>query len=152
MAEAEMYKGSCLCGHVTFKARGASEGNIACYCTQCQKNSGSTHQIASATPIRQQPLTKTARTSPTTSRVATFSLANMTVSDPQNSIKIWNVPGESCSSGLPKEKVFCGNCGCTLWTIPAALKGKGQYVRTSLFDGGLTNEKLKPTMEIFKTA
>lgn len=129
MAEAEIYKGSCLCGQVTFKARGASEGTLACYCTQCQKNSGSTHQIA-----------------------ATFSLANMTVSDPQNSIKIWNVPGEMCSSGLAKEKVFCGNCGCTLWTIPAAMKGKAQYVRTSLIDGGLTNEKLKPTKEIFKTA
>ena len=38
-------------------------------------------------------------------------------------------------SGKPKEKSFCKVCGCTLWTEPAAAKGKFFCVRAPLFGG-----------------
>ncbi|KAK2474020.1 hypothetical protein H9L39_13980 [Fusarium oxysporum f. sp. albedinis] len=50
------------------------------------------------------------------------------------------------SSGSSKEKTFCRTCGCTLWTIPAAAKGKFYMIRLPLLDGGL---KFQPANEIF---
>lgn len=35
-----MYKGSCLCGEITFTARVAARSPAACHCTQCRKQSG----------------------------------------------------------------------------------------------------------------
>ncbi|WP_424178454.1 GFA family protein [Yoonia sp. TsM2_T14_4] len=35
-----MYQGSCLCGSVTFTARGAARDPAACHCSQCRKQSG----------------------------------------------------------------------------------------------------------------
>lgn len=35
-----MYKGSCLCGAVTFAADAAAKDPAACHCTQCRKQSG----------------------------------------------------------------------------------------------------------------
>ncbi|KAF5589300.1 glutathione-dependent formaldehyde-activating enzyme centromere V [Fusarium pseudoanthophilum] len=50
------------------------------------------------------------------------------------------------SSGSSKEKGFCRTCGCTLWTIPAAAKGKFYMIRLPLLDGGLN---FQPANEIF---
>ncbi|KAF5671317.1 hypothetical protein FDENT_10957 [Fusarium denticulatum] len=49
-------------------------------------------------------------------------------------------------SGSSKEKAFCRTCGCTLWTIPAAAKGKFYMVRLPLLNGRLN---FQPTNEIF---
>ena len=35
-----MYKGSCLCGDITFTAKTAARPPAACHCTQCRKQSG----------------------------------------------------------------------------------------------------------------
>jgi hypothetical protein len=40
------------------------------------------------------------------------------------------------SSGSPKEKAFCRTCGCMLWTVPAAAKGKFYMIRLPLLVGG----------------
>ncbi|KAF5701813.1 hypothetical protein FGLOB1_9925 [Fusarium globosum] len=50
------------------------------------------------------------------------------------------------SSGSSKEKAFCRTCGCTLWTIPAAAKGKFYMIRLPLLDQGLN---FQPANEIF---
>ena len=36
-----MYKGSCLCGAVTFEITGAIEGIVMCHCSRCRKAQGS---------------------------------------------------------------------------------------------------------------
>jgi hypothetical protein len=61
----------------------------------------------------------------------------MTVSNPNDCIRKYTVPGEQTKSGSPKEKHFCGNCGCTLWTVVAPYAKDARVVRTSLIDGGL---------------
>jgi hypothetical protein len=35
-----MLKGSCLCGAITFEAKGAARDPAACHCSQCRKQSG----------------------------------------------------------------------------------------------------------------
>lgn len=35
-----MYKGSCLCGAVTFEVEGELRDAVACHCSQCRKTSG----------------------------------------------------------------------------------------------------------------
>jgi|TARA_B110000908_G_scaffold170404_1_gene229876 hypothetical protein len=35
-----MLNGSCLCGAITFAAKGAARDAAACHCTQCRKQSG----------------------------------------------------------------------------------------------------------------
>ena len=37
------YKGSCLCGAVTFTIEGKFDSFYLCYCSYCQKDSGSAH-------------------------------------------------------------------------------------------------------------
>lgn len=38
-----MYKGSCLCGAVTFEINGAIEDIVMCHCSQCRKAQGSAY-------------------------------------------------------------------------------------------------------------
>ena len=37
------YQGSCLCGAVTFSIKGQFDSFYLCYCSHCQKDSGSAH-------------------------------------------------------------------------------------------------------------
>ncbi|KAK8135132.1 hypothetical protein PG984_007144 [Apiospora sp. TS-2023a] len=64
----------------------------------------------------------------------------MAVSDPGNNVKIYTIT-EGTQSGFPKEKHFCGNCGCTLWTVPRKYGGMIRMIRTSLLDNGLARYK-----------
>lgn len=41
----DIHQGSCLCGVVRFRTRGALRGVVYCHCTQCRKQSG--HHYAS---------------------------------------------------------------------------------------------------------
>ena len=41
-----MFKGSCLCGDITFTVEGDAQGASVCHCSQCRKQSG--HLWASA--------------------------------------------------------------------------------------------------------
>jgi len=67
--------------------------------------------------------------------MALFLSRNMAVSDPGNNVKIYTIT-EGTQSGFPKEKHFCGNCGCTLWTVPRKYGGMIRMIRTSLLDNG----------------
>ncbi len=49
-------------------------------------------------------------------------------------IKTWVL--NDTMSGSEKHKLFCGRCGCTLWTIPMSHGGTHFIVRTSLIDNG----------------
>jgi len=37
------YKGSCLCGEVTFEIEGEFENFFLCHCERCRKDTGSAH-------------------------------------------------------------------------------------------------------------
>ena len=45
-----MYRGSCLCGAVTYRVEGEMSDVHACHCSQCRKQSG--HFVAAATAKR----------------------------------------------------------------------------------------------------
>lgn len=60
------------------------------------------------------------------------------------------ISGTETASGKAKPKVFCGNCGCTLYTVPAKWDGKKIVVRTSLLE--MNDEQanlMKPQEEWF---
>jgi hypothetical protein len=60
------------------------------------------------------------------------------------------IAGTETASGKPKPKVFCGNCGCTLYTVPAKWNGKRIVVRTSLLEMTVEQaELLQPHEEWF---
>jgi hypothetical protein len=62
-----------------------------------------------------------------------YATDNVSVEDPSGYIRVYLVTGGT-QSGKPMEKHFCGNCGCTLWTVPMRLDGKVHMVRTSLIE------------------
>ncbi len=45
-----MYKGSCLCGGVTFEVTGSLSAPVACHCSQCRKQSGHYWAAAAVAP------------------------------------------------------------------------------------------------------
>lgn len=40
MPETKTFKGSCLCGGVTYEFDGAPDGVVCCHCSQCRKQTG----------------------------------------------------------------------------------------------------------------
>ncbi|KEF55484.1 uncharacterized protein A1O9_08234 [Exophiala aquamarina CBS 119918] len=104
-------KGSCLCSAITFSVQGAPENVMQCFCTHCAKNAGAPYQY-----------------------VAKFKTEQVQVSDPQDARKTYVL--NDTMSGSDKHKVFCGVCGCTLWTIPMRHGGTHYVVRTALIDNG----------------
>lgn len=50
------------------------------------------------------------------------------------------------TSGSPKDKVFCRQCGCTLWTIPSHHGGVSLIIRTSLLEGGSVPYSILPQL------
>ncbi|KAL6834365.1 Mss4-like protein [Trichoderma sp. SZMC 28015] len=117
-----IYHGSCLCDSITFDIEGEPEKVFSCYCLDCAKNSGGPYQL-----------------------VAKYDVSKITVKDPQNAQAVWIV--SQTQSGFEKHKVFCRQCGCTLWTIPMHHQGLKIMVRTSLVNGGL--EQWQPQAALF---
>ncbi|OJJ48671.1 hypothetical protein ASPZODRAFT_61472 [Penicilliopsis zonata CBS 506.65] len=117
------FNGSCLCSGIQFSLQGEPQGVFACYCTDCSMNAGGPCQFTSR-----------------------FSRSQLQVQDPQSLIKVFVIT-QGTDSGYPKEKHFCGTCGCTLWTVPRKHGGEVIVVRTSLIKDGLT--RLPPRTEVF---
>ncbi|KAF8537534.1 Mss4-like protein [Trichophaea hybrida] len=107
--------GTCLCGLITFTiAAGVTPlKRMACYCRDCQKNAGGPYQTN-----------------------AMFNTSEITITDPESHLKIYTIT-KGTMSGLPKEKGFCGNCGCTLFTKPGHHKGEMTVIKTGILDNGL---------------
>jgi hypothetical protein len=105
------YTGQCLCGAVKFTIASEPATVISCFCNHCQKGAGGPNQV-----------------------IAKFSRADVTVSADTDAITKYIL--KDTSSGSPKEKHFCRQCGCTLWTVPASAKGTTYIIRTSLLEGG----------------
>jgi len=116
------HEGSCLCEGVHFAVEGEPEKVFICYCSHCMKNAGGPGQI-----------------------MAKFPKEQVKVKQGLELIKTWVL--NDTMSGSEKHKLFCGRCGCTLWTIPMSHGGTHFIVRTSLIDNGL--EIFKPKAEFF---
>ncbi|CAK7216204.1 hypothetical protein SBRCBS47491_002742 [Sporothrix bragantina] len=128
MSRQPPYKGRCQCGHIQYTLTRRPRRVIQCYCTDCQKNGGSDYQIA---------------------EMAEYRIEDVVVEDPLSSWKIYTIR-EGTRSGQPKEKHFCGNCGCVLWTVAMQDRGELRLVRTSLIEGGEGLQLFPPTEVQFK--
>ncbi|KAK0112699.1 hypothetical protein ONS95_014437 [Cadophora gregata] len=114
--------GACLCEGIQFKVTGSPEKVFACYCIDCSKGAGGLYQL-----------------------MAKFPKESINLCQGQDLCKTWIVT--ETTSGKDKHKVFCGQCGCTLWTIPMNHGGEKIIVRTSLF--GEQFYSCQPTAEFF---
>ncbi|CAK7227929.1 hypothetical protein SBRCBS47491_006732 [Sporothrix bragantina] len=113
--------GSCLCGNVSFTAASEPLAVLMCYCIHCSKGAGGPGQV-----------------------IAKMAHGDVNVVSGHDFITRCEL--QDTSSGEMKEKFFCSGCGCTLWTVPAGVKGKFVMVRGALLSIW-TN--LKPSTEIF---
>lgn len=160
MEEPVIYYGSCLCGGITYTLTGEPEQVVACYCSHCQKNAGSKYQIVSGSEPLCSPWRNEKKLlifprrlqlqSSSISRAwerclvcqltlevqfAKYPSSSIDIEDPSDSMRYYTIT-KGTESGLPKEKHFCGNCGCTLWTVPWKHGGDIKLVRTSLIENG----------------
>ncbi|KAJ5306301.1 hypothetical protein N7508_005316 [Penicillium antarcticum] len=103
-----VYRGSCLCGGISFQVHGSPEKVFMCYCQDCVKNSGAPYQVNAQLHVE-------------TSLNATE--GNFVIT--------------KTTSGAEKHKRFCTRCGCTLWTIPMTHSGEAVILRAALLDQGL---------------
>lgn len=76
-------------------------------------------------------------------QVAKYDKSQIKVYDPQNCSKVYII--NKTASGKDKHKVFCGRCGCTLWTIPQLHNGDKLILRTALLGEG----SVSPEEDIF---
>ncbi|EFX02349.1 hypothetical protein CMQ_2398 [Grosmannia clavigera kw1407] len=106
------YRGACLCGSISYVLTQRPRRVVQCHCTHCQADGGGPFQI-----------------------MAEYRIDEVVVKDPWSYWKIYTVR-EGTLSGQPKEKHFCGNCGCTLWTVAMRDRGELRMVRTSLIENG----------------
>lgn len=86
--------GSCLCGAVTYAIAGEPSFVGNCYCADCRKESGTGHLTLVAVPA------------------ATVTAIGATQS--------YTKPGDS---GMDVTRIFCPNCGTTLFGEPAMMAG-----------------------------
>jgi hypothetical protein len=66
--------------------------------------------------------------------MAVFKREAVTIIDPQLQLKTFTIT--KTKSGKPKDKLFCGQCGSTIGTIPMLHDGKVFNLRSSLIDSG----------------
>ncbi|ERS96713.1 hypothetical protein HMPREF1624_06922 [Sporothrix schenckii ATCC 58251] len=118
------FRGRCQCGHIQYTLTARPRRVIQCHCTDCQRTGGSDYQI-----------------------MAEYRVEDVVVEDPLSHWKIYTIR-EGTRSGQPKEKHFCGHCGCVLWTVAMKDRGELRLVRTSLVEGGL--QLFPPTQVQFK--
>ena len=109
--------GSCLCGALKLTISPPPTADTvspqikaACYCLDCRKGSGGPQQTN-----------------------AVFNTEDVTLHDPQSKAKTYIVT--RTASGKPKDKVFCGECGCTMFTRPMAHEGRATIVKIGIIDG-----------------
>jgi hypothetical protein len=143
--EDQTHTGKCLCEAVQYTVTGTPVKVFACYCTDCQKGAGGDRQIVRTLPClpsnpkisnlqNANPIAQVNCQKLTISQIAKFPASAITVTAGEDKIKKYIVT--KTSSGSPKHKVFCGECGCTLWTIPMHHGGDAFIIRTSLLENG----------------
>ena len=86
--------GGCLCGAVTYQIEGDPTFVGKCYCTECQKESGTGHLTVVAVPA------------------AAAKVTGVTSAH--------TMPG---GSGMDVTRTFCPDCGTTLYGEPAMMAG-----------------------------
>ncbi len=131
-APAPPYRGRCLCGGIRYTLTRWPRRVIQCYCSDCQKSGGSDYQIVRYARPRQALWSSSSLTAP---QMAEYRTEDVVVEDPLSNWKIYTIK-DGTRSGQPKEKHFCGNCGCVLWTVAMRDGGHLRLVRTSLVDDG----------------
>lgn len=104
-----MPQGSCLCGMVAYFIDLPPSKVITCFCSDCRKSSGHLGQINGA-----------------------FQTEDVRWHDTNNFLKRYT--STDTQSKHPKVKLFCGNCGCTMGTIPGLLGGDVTNLRITLVD------------------
>ncbi|TGZ85344.1 hypothetical protein EX30DRAFT_337711 [Ascodesmis nigricans] len=103
--------GTCLCASIHFTLPPTPPiKTMACYCHDCRKNSGGPYQTNAMYPA-----------------------SSVEISDTRSTLKSYTI--HNTSSGSPKEKLFCGECGCMLFTKPGHYKGEMVVVKTGMLDG-----------------
>jgi hypothetical protein len=105
------YHGSCLCESVKLTLHGAPVKAMACHCVDCQKSGGGPFQTN-----------------------ALYNTSDVEIVDTQGYCKKYVVPKEKVGSGVEKQKWFCANCGCTLFTRPMKYNGEKSVVKTGILD------------------
>jgi hypothetical protein len=89
-----MLVGTCLCGAVRYETSAEPAFSGHCYCADCRKETGTGHLTIAAVPDASVKITGATKT---------FTKLS--------------------GSGLPTERIFCPNCGTTLFSRPQAMAG-----------------------------
>jgi len=129
MSPPPQHKATCLCGAIALTITAAPLAVAACYCGDCRKGAGGTHQVMATFPKHALQTTTTPLPPRSNNNaISTYTLTNT-------------------ASGKPKTKTFCSTCGVPLWTETAAGRDEGVvYVRTAILEGW---QELNPTSTIF---
>lgn len=106
----EIATGACLCGSIQIELQGKPSAAVVCYCHDCRKNSGNLGQFC-----------------------ARMDFDDVTVLDPNLNLALFEIV--KTTSGVPKQKQFCRNCGCTIQVL-LGLDAGYSYVRPTLLDEG----------------
>lgn len=98
-----------MCGMVSFYVEDPPRAAVTCFCSDCRRSLGHLGQL-----------------------VAPYETEFVAWHDTGSQIKRYVIT--NTESGQPNEKLFCGNCGCTLALIPAKEGGKVTMLRLTLVD------------------
>ena len=98
------FKGSCLCGQISYEARGEPAIAANCHCTDCQKSTGSGH-----------------------ASLAGFADDAVTISGTPKAYS------KAADSGRGVTRFFCPNCGSPLYSEVEAMPGL-KFFKMGAFD------------------
>ncbi|KAB2575195.1 Glutathione-dependent formaldehyde-activating enzyme [Lasiodiplodia theobromae] len=116
------YTGGCQCGKVKYTFTSEPIHTALCYCTNCQRQTGSTN-TASLT-VAQQSFTSTGAAPKVYSRKS--------------------------DAGADVHNHFCGDCGTTCWLTGTLADSVGMLnVRIGTLDDLTLNQKWAPKMEVY---
>ncbi|KAF2097529.1 hypothetical protein NA57DRAFT_58107 [Rhizodiscina lignyota] len=118
----DIVTGKCACEEVKFHVRGNAITTLACYCPQCRKASGGSGHL-----------------------LAIYDTEQVEVDSGSEHLGTFVIEGDKTTSGHDKVKVFCKECGTTLWY--KVNEGERTVVITATLDADY--EKTKPQSEIF---
>lgn len=121
------HTGTCLCGGVSFTVKGKPNAVFCCYCGDCSKGAGGPCQIVGALYVAYSSKPVNDLLTYAWLQTASYYSSHFEFKDPYGLMTRYTI--SDTVSGLPKEKGFCGRCGCTLFTIPT------RVLTTSASDG-----------------
>ncbi|MDE2364539.1 MAG: GFA family protein [Hyphomicrobiales bacterium] len=109
-------KGGCLCGQIRYTLKSAPAATVLCHCTHCQKASGSAFSVNLVAPLSEIEMTGT---------LASYD--------------------DTGDSGNLLKRSFCGTCGSSIMSEPAARPGVAILKAGSLDDPS----SVKPGLQIW---